>query len=91
MENVYTSYSRKIDATTYFFVKKFLVFPDLKTIPPILEGYGMHIDFNQACIIAGIKDAEIKKQLFAEMETGQKQAKVIDLNEMGLKHKTAGL
>lgn len=91
MENVYTSYSRKIDVTTYFFVKKFLVFPDLKSIPPILEGYGMHVDFNQACTIAGIKDADIKKQLFTEMETGQKQAKVIDLNDMGLNQKSAGL
>jgi len=92
MENVYTSYTRRIQSATYFFVKKFVVFPDLKDVPPMLDGYGMHVDFDQACTIAGVKDSEIKKQLLNEIECGMPQAKIIDLNDAGfLSQKVAGL
>jgi hypothetical protein len=92
MENVYTSYTRRIESVTYYFVKKFVVFADLKDVPPILEGYGMHTNFDQACTIAGIIDIEIKNQLLTEIETGLKQAKVIDLNDTGYSNqKVAGL
>lgn len=92
MENVYASYTKRIQATTFFFVKKFVVFPDLKDVPPMLEGYGMHTDFDQACTIAGVKDSEIKKQLLNEIECGTPQAKIIELNDAGfLSQKVAGL
>jgi hypothetical protein len=92
MENVYTSYTRKIASTTYYFVKRFVVFSDLKDVPPILDGYGMHTDFENACTIAGIKDIEIKNQLLSGIENGQRQAKVIDLNDMSfLSPKAAGI
>ncbi len=82
MENIYTSYTKKIQSTTYYFVKKFVVFPEYKGVPPVLEGYGMHEDFDRACAIAAVNDGDIKKQLLQEMETGLRPAKVIDLNDI---------
>jgi hypothetical protein len=89
METIYTSYTKKIQATTYYFVKKFMVFPELKGVPPVLESFGMHTDFDKACTIASVSDADIKKQLLQEIEGGGRQAKVIDLNEIGFAHQKA--
>ena len=80
MQNVYTAYTKVIDGTTYFFVKEFLVFPDLKNVPPILEKYGMHTDFEKACGIALLNDDLIKKQLLADMESHTPLAKVIEID-----------
>jgi hypothetical protein len=79
METFYTAYTKQIDSVTYYFVKKFSSFPDLKNVPPIMESYGMHIDFNKACTIAGVKDQAIKEQLLREAVTTLQQAKVIEL------------
>ena len=80
MQNVYTAYTKVIDGTTYFFVKEFLVFPELKNVPPVLEKYGMHTDFDKACVIASLHDTQIKKQLLAEMESHSPLAKVIEID-----------
>ena len=91
MENVYTSYTKKIEATTYYFVKKFVVFPEFKSIPPVLEGYGMHTDFEKACSLASVNDNDIKKQLLNEIESGVRLAKIIDLNDINfINQKAAG-
>ena len=82
MENIYTSYTKKIQTTTYYFVKKFVVFPEFKDVPPVLEAYGMHTDFDKACTIASLNDSEIKKQLLQEIESGSRMAKIIDLNDI---------
>ena len=89
MQNVYTAYSKVLDGTTYFFVKEFLVFPELKNVPPILEKYGMHTDFDKACGIASLHDTQIKKQLLAQMESYTQLAKVIEIDNASYMGKMA--
>ena len=81
MENVYTSYTKTVQNTTFYFVKKFIVFPEFKEIEPFLESYGMHTDFDKACKIASIKDASIKEMLLNEIKEKESRTKVIDLND----------
>ena len=81
MENVYTSYTKSVQNTTFFFVKKFIVFPEFKEIEPFLESYGMHTNFNKACEIASITDPSIKEMLLNEIAEKGARTKVIDLND----------
>ena len=60
MEHYYTAYTKTINNTPYYFVKKYSRFTELQNAPAILESYGMHVDFNSACNIAAIHDVEIK-------------------------------
>ena len=89
MENFYTAYTKVIENKTYYFVKKFLIFPEFKDVAPVLESYGMHTDFNKACSIASIHDPKIKEQLLSEAEGTVQQAKVIDLNSANFSGKSA--
>lgn len=66
MEYYYTAYTKTINNTPYYFVKKFSRFTELKNTPSILESYGMHTDFNKACNIAAIDNHTIMQQLFKE-------------------------
>ena len=81
MEHVYTSYTKTIQNTTFYFIKKFVVFPEFKGIEPLLENYGMHADFDKACEIAMIHDDSIKKTLLNEINEKGARTKVIDLND----------
>jgi hypothetical protein len=81
MENVYTSYTKTVQNTTYYFVKKFIVFPEFKEIEPFLESYGMHTNFEKACEIALVKDASVKEMLLNEIKEKSSRTKVIDLND----------
>ncbi len=89
MENFYTAYTKVIENKTHYFVKKYLVFPEFKDVPPMQEAFGMHTDFNKACEIAGIQDPKIREQLLMEAEGTIQQAKVIDLNTINYTGKTA--
>ena len=89
MENIYAAYTKVIENKTHYFVKKYLVFPEFKDIPPMQEAFGMHTDFNKACEIAGILDPKIREQLLIEAEGTIQQAKVIDLNTLNYSGKTA--
>jgi hypothetical protein len=80
MENLYTAYTKIMDNKTYYFVKKYLVFPEFKDVEPMQESFGMHADFNKACGIAGINDPIIREQLFNEANDTVQHGKVIDLN-----------
>ena len=82
METNFTCYTKKVQGEIFYFVKKFIVLPEYSNVPPMLEAFGMHTDFDKACAIAQLTDAVIKKQLLEEVETGLKQAKVIDLAEV---------
>lgn len=82
METNFTCYTKKIQGEIFFFVKKFIVLSEYNNLPPVQEAFGMHTDFDKACSIAQLTDAAIKKQLLEEIETGLKQAKVIDLAEV---------
>ncbi len=79
MENFYTSYTKVVQGKTYFFVKKFLRFPEFNNVPDVLVGYGMHAEFDRACNIAMIQDANIKLQLLNNMGNNVEKAKVIEL------------
>ena len=89
METSYTAYTKVLDNKTYYFVKKFIVFPETNSIPPILEAYGMHVDFDKACAIALLTDTKIKQQLLEEIENSVQHAKVIDLNNELISKKKA--
>lgn len=91
MENLYTAYTKVMDNKTYYFVKKYLVFPEFKDVEPMQESFGMHTDFNKACSIAGINDPIIRAQILNEAKNTVHQAKVIDLNATNFSGKTAAL
>jgi len=80
MENYYTSYSKVVQNTRYYFVKKFLKFPEFNNVPDVLVGYGMHPEFEKACNIATIHDQNIMDKLLNEMEGSVEQSKVIDMH-----------
>jgi hypothetical protein len=42
MENIYNAYTKEINGRTFYFVKKFTVYPEIKDCPPDLESMGMH-------------------------------------------------
>ena len=88
METFYSSYTKMLDFKTYYFIKKFSAFPELKNVPPIMESYGMHTDFDKACSIAGLQDATIKEQLLQEATANSPRAKVIDLSDAGFAGKS---
>jgi hypothetical protein len=91
MENFYTCYTKVIQDKTYYFVKRYLRFPEYNNVADILEGYGMHIDFNKACSIAGIKDAAIRKQILDDMERSLPYAKVIELKNVNFETRSISL
>lgn len=80
MENYYTAYIKVIQNTTFYFVKKFTIFPEFKDMPPVLESLGMHKDFNRACDIASVKDLTTRKNLFEEVQNQDISAKIIHMN-----------
>ncbi len=82
MEKMYISYTKKSGQRTYYFVKCFLIFPDLKNVSPVLEGYGMHEDFNKACNIAAVYDSNLKKQLLDQIDDTGSKAKVVAINKI---------
>ncbi len=79
METFYKAYTKQIENKSYYFVKKYLSFPEYEGVADAMEGYGMHTDFDKACTIAGLDDSRIKKQLLDEIHAAVPQAKVIDL------------
>lgn len=89
MERIYQSYTKTIQNTVYYFVKTFIVFPELKGVPPVLESYGMHTDFNNACKIAAVDGEAVKKQLLMEIQRNAHQAKVIELKDINFNNQKA--
>lgn len=79
MKPFYTAYAKSIDGITFYFVKTFRTFPDLNNVPPVLETYGMHTNFEQACKIAQVYDKETQQQLLNELETNTTSSKVLPL------------
>lgn len=67
MENIYKAYSREVNGKTFFFVKKYNVFPEFKDYPKILDSMGMHTDFYRAYHLAKINDEAILNQLVSEL------------------------
>ncbi|MEP6616606.1 MAG: hypothetical protein ABJA57_08515, partial [Ginsengibacter sp.] len=80
MENFYTAYIKQINGTNFYFVKKYITFPEYRDIPDILENYGMHKDFNKACRIALISDPVIRQELLNTLPAERVQSKVIHIH-----------
>lgn len=80
METYYTAYTKLLDFKTYYFVKKFSAFPELKNVPPVMDAYGMHTDFDRACAIAGVTDNDVKATLLEQAKENRQTAKVFELN-----------
>ena len=87
MEYFHSSYTRLINNETYYFVKKYLFFPELTEVEPLLANYGMHPDFYTACNIATVVDPAIREQLFREAQATVQQAKLIDFNSVKFSRK----
>lgn len=68
MENSYSAYTKTINGTTFYFVKKYQVFPEYKDVPAYLDGYAMHNSFEKACKIAMVADKAIQKQLMSQLQ-----------------------
>ncbi len=68
MENFYSAYVKTVNGDTFYFVKKYQVFPEYKDVPPILENYAMHTDFVKACKIAMIYDKVVQQQLITDIQ-----------------------
>ena len=79
METFYKAYTKIVQNKQYYFVKRYLSFPEYKEVEDILDGYGMHTDFNRACDIAGIINSSVRKRLFLDMQSMAPMAKVIEL------------
>lgn len=79
MTKFYTAYAKAIDGKTFYFAKSFLTFPEYQNLPPVLQTYGMHPNFEQACNIAEIYDKEIQLELLNEMEKNSASSKVLPL------------
>ena len=88
MENFYTSYTKTVQGKTYFFVKKFLKFPEFNNVPDVLVGYGMHVEFDKACSIAQIFDQNIKFQLLNSMTGAIEKAKIIEMQPVNFEIKS---
>ena len=88
METFYTAYTKLLDYKTYYFIKRYTAFPELKEVSPILEAYGMHTNFDKACSIAGVTDAVLKQQLLQQAEEKTPRAKLVELSNTSFMGKT---
>lgn len=79
MENIFNAYSKVVAGQHYFFVKKYLTFPEFNNVPDVLIGYGMHIDFDKACKIAQVSDPVVKERLWGMLEPATSGARIINL------------
>lgn len=68
MNTFYTAYTKVIQGTIFYFVKKFSSFPEFANVPDILESYGMHANFETACKIARLKDESVKQKLLKDIK-----------------------
>lgn len=83
MNTFYTAYTRQVQGTKFYFVKKFSTFPELNGMPDILEDFGMHTDFKTACSIAKIADPLIQENLLETITNAESgQGKVIHMNSL---------
>ncbi len=79
METFYKAYTKIVQNKQYYFVKRYLSFPEYKEVEDILDGYGMHTDFNRACDIAAVNNSTVRKRLLLDMQSPSPMAKIIEL------------
>lgn len=79
METFYKAYSKMVQNRKYYFVKKIAHFPEYKELDDIVVGYGMHVNFNQACNIAKIDSMKIRQRLLTEADYVPVQGKLVNI------------
>jgi hypothetical protein len=89
MENIYKAYTKEINGKTFYFVKKFSVFPEYENSPKVLDAMGMHTDFYKACNIAKIDDDIVVRNLMNELHIIPDSDRVIHMH--GVKAMTHSL
>jgi hypothetical protein len=89
MENIYKAYTKEINGKTFYFVKKFSVFPEYENSPKVLDAMGMHTNFYKACNIAKIDDDIVVRNLMNELHIIPDSARVIHMH--GVKAMTHSL
>lgn len=77
MKHIYSVHTKLIEGKEHFFVKKIMTIPELGDSANVVTGYGMHTDFDKACNIAGVEDAEERKKLRLQLEQLNKPKEVI--------------
>ena len=82
MENIYNAYTKEINGKTFYFVKKFSVYHEIKDCAPVLEKMGMHMNFHKACYLAQINDDNIVSHLMSELHIVNESGKVIHLQKV---------
>lgn len=79
MEKFYKAYIKEIDGITFYFIKKYITFPEYRDLPDIMESYGMHKDFNRACSIAMVNDIAIRQELLNTLPENRHRPKIIHI------------
>ena len=79
MEYFYIGYTKQIADKDYYFIKKYMSFPEVENAANILVGYGMHSDFHKACRIAAITDPSIKEFLWNQVAPEVYEARIIPM------------
>lgn len=79
MENIYKAYTREINGRTFYFIKKFSVFPGHDNYPCIMDRMGMHTNFYKACDIAQIYDDSVIGKLKNELHIMPESTRVIHM------------
>ncbi|MDQ6763102.1 MAG: hypothetical protein M3015_10820 [Bacteroidota bacterium] len=83
MNTFYTAYTKQVQGTKFYFVKRFSTFPEMKGMPDILENFGMHHDFKIACSIAKLNDPLVQENLFGEIADAESdQGKIIHMTAL---------
>jgi hypothetical protein len=81
MKYEHNAYTREVNGQQFYFVKRFIIIPELQNINPVLAGFGMHLQLDKACDIAGVTDAEERKDIYEAIQQQTSQAKVISLSD----------
>ena len=81
IETKYQSYTKEINGEVFYFVKNLIVFTGFDNVSPLLMGYGMHRDFEKACLIAGITEKDIQQKIRPDIPV----AKVVEFKNYSFK------
>lgn len=82
MKYEHNAYIREISGQQFYFVKRFIIIPELQNIHPVLAGFGMHLQLDKACDIAGVTDVEERKNIYDIIHQQQTlQGKVINFSD----------
>jgi hypothetical protein len=82
MENIYKAYTKEINGKTFYFVKKFSIFPEFDDTPKVLDSMGMHTDFFKACTIAKVEDEVMVSKLMSDLHIIPDSARVIHMHRV---------